>query len=292
MAQRKVGVGVTGLDSIIASTDKPATRRSIAEDLEKLGLTAGDTVEVHSSLSSIGYVVGGVVSVVGALIDVVTDRGNIVMPTQTPLFKHPARAPHPPVPDDWVQPIMDAMPPFDPATSPTQRMGAVVEYFRTLPGTYRSNHPLYSFGAWGKDASEIVRSQPLELSLGKDSPLEAIYERDGKVLLLGVGYVRCTTFHHAEYSVGATSFDSPLVPVPVERGNGKRTVQWRPVREICFINDDTITALGEAFEADNPVAIGNIGNAISRLLSQRGAVDYAITWLEQAYKEGRAANNS
>ena len=82
------------------------------------------------------------------------------------------------------------------------------------------------------------------------------------------------------------------VPVPLEHGNGKRTVQWRPVREICFINDDTITALGEAFEADNPVAIGNIGSAISRLLSQRAAVDYAITWLEQAYREGRAANNS
>ncbi len=282
---------MTAYESLIAATDMPATRRSIAEDLEKLGLAAGDTVEVHSSLSSLGYVVGGVVSVVDALMDVVTDQGNIVMPTQTPHFKHPATAPIHPVPEEWVQPIMDAMPPFDPATSPTQRMGAVVEYFRTLPGTVRSDHPLYSFGAWGKDASDIAGNQPLELSLGKDSPLEAIYERDGKVLLLGVGYVRCTTFHHAEYSVAATSFESPLVPVPVDAGNGHKTVEWRPVREICFINDDTITALGEAFEADNPVAIGKIGNAKSRLLSQRAAVDYAITWLEQAYKDGRASNN-
>ena len=282
---------MTGYESLFAATDKPATRRSIAEDLEELGLAAGDTVEVHSSLSSLGYVVGGVVSVVDALIDVVTDQGNIVMPTQTPHFKHPATAPIQPVPDEWVQPIMDAMPAFDPATSPTQRMGAVVEYFRTLPGTFRSNHPLYSFGAWGKDAEEIVRSQPLEMSLGKGSPLEAIYERDGKVLLLGVGYVRCTTFHHAEYRVGATSFESPLVPVPVNRGNTQRSVQWRPVREICFIDDETITALGEAFEADNTVGIGKVGNADTRLLSQRRAVDYAIKWLERAYEEGRASNN-
>ncbi len=291
MAQRKVGVGVTGLESIIASTDKPATRRSIAEDLEKLGLGAGDTVEVHSSLRSLGYVVGGVISVVDALIDIVTDQGNIVMPTQTPFFKHPARAPHPPVPDDWIQPIMDAMPPYDPATSPTQRMGAVVEYFRTLPGTVRSSHPLYSFGAWGRDAAAIAGNQPLELSLGKGSPLEAIYNLDGKVLLIGVGYVRCTTFHHAEYSVSATSFESPLVPIPVDSGDGRRSVDWRPVREICFIDDATITALGEAFEANNPVSRGRIANAESRLLSQRQAVDYAVTWLEHAYRDGKASNN-
>ena len=286
-----MGVAVTGYESLIAATEQPATRRSIANDLRALGLAEGDTVEVHTSLSSLGYVVGGPVAVVGALQDVVTERGNIVMPTQTPFFKHPTNSPMAPVPEQWVQPIMDAMPPYDPATSPTQRMGAVVEYFRTLPDTARSNHPLYSFGAWGKDADDIVGSQPLELSLGKDSPLEAIYERDGKVLLLGVGFVRCTTFHHAEYSVEATSFEAPLVPVPIESDNGEMKVEWRPVREICFIDDATITMLGESFEANSPVPVGRVANAESRLVSQRRAVDYAVTWLEQAYRDGTASNN-
>ena len=44
------------------------SRNDIIEDLKKLGVREGMVLEVHSSLSSLGYVVGGAQSVVDALL--------------------------------------------------------------------------------------------------------------------------------------------------------------------------------------------------------------------------------
>ena len=57
---------------LIQQTSSPRTRESLAHDLCALGVEAGMTLEVHSSLSKLGWVCGGPVAVVQALMDVVT----------------------------------------------------------------------------------------------------------------------------------------------------------------------------------------------------------------------------
>ena len=42
------------LGDIIAATEYPRTHGSLSADLRKLGVKAGDTVIVHSSLGSLG----------------------------------------------------------------------------------------------------------------------------------------------------------------------------------------------------------------------------------------------
>ncbi len=71
------------INDIVAETDFPNTIETITNDLRKLGIQKGMTVIVHSSLSSIGWVCGGAVAVVEALMNVITEEGTIVMPTQT-----------------------------------------------------------------------------------------------------------------------------------------------------------------------------------------------------------------
>ena len=71
-------------------------------------------------------------------------------------------------------------------------MGAVADCFRHYPGVLRSNHPLDSFLALGPNAAMIVSEQPLESGLGEHSPNQKLYDLDARVLLLGVGYDRCT----------------------------------------------------------------------------------------------------
>ena len=48
---------------------------------QKLSLSKGDTVIVHTSLKAMGYVCGDAQTVIEALIDVVESGGTIIMPT-------------------------------------------------------------------------------------------------------------------------------------------------------------------------------------------------------------------
>ena len=119
----------------------PRTRESLSNDLRELGLATGDSVIVHSSLSSLGYVDGGAATVIKALMDVVTLDGAIVMPTQTTQLRHPTLAIEPVTDPDEVENQLNEMPVFDPSITPTARMGTVPELFRTLPGVVRRTTP-------------------------------------------------------------------------------------------------------------------------------------------------------
>lgn len=59
------------------------TKEDICRALSELKIEAGDTVLVHSSLKSMGYVEGGAETVIEALLMSVGDSGTIVMPTFT-----------------------------------------------------------------------------------------------------------------------------------------------------------------------------------------------------------------
>jgi aminoglycoside 3-N-acetyltransferase len=68
-----------------ASSNKtimPVTKEKLIEEFGLLGLKPDDVVIVHTSLSKLGFVIGGAVTVIQALREVVAD-GVIIMPTQT-----------------------------------------------------------------------------------------------------------------------------------------------------------------------------------------------------------------
>src|SRR5919107_1333271 len=67
------------------------TRDDIAAQLRLLGVQAGETLLVHSSLSSLGWVNGGSVAVVRGLLDALGPEGTLVVPTQTGDLSDPAR---------------------------------------------------------------------------------------------------------------------------------------------------------------------------------------------------------
>src|SRR6266704_869085 len=119
---------------IVNATPVLRTRLSLAHDLRQLGMQAGMTVIVHSSLKSLGWVCGGPVAVVQALMDVVTETGTLLMPTHSPNYTDPAKWSNPPVPQLWWSALYEQMPAFDPRLTPSWFMGQVAETFRTWPG--------------------------------------------------------------------------------------------------------------------------------------------------------------
>ncbi len=260
---------------MMGAIPSPCTEESLARDLRKLGLQAGMTVIVHASLHRLGWVSGGAVAVVQALMKVVTERGTLIMPAYTGNYSDPATWQDASVPQPWWQMIYDAMPAFDPKTTPSYQMGAIAETFRTSPGVSRSNHPQVSFSAWGQHAENITAHHTLEYGLGDGSPLARIYELGGWVLLLGVGYDRNSSFHLAEYrSPGA---EPALLGAPIIE-DGRRV--WKRFRDI-EIHTDVFPEIGAEMEQANLVKIGTVGLAACRFFPQPAAVDFAVRWYKR-----------
>ena len=188
-------------DQVMASAaDAPApvTPRSLAADLQALGVGPGMLLNVHSSLSRIGWVVGGAQAVVEALLEVLGPDGTLMMPTHSGQLSDPSHWRMPPAPESWWPTIRDEMPAYDPVTTPTRKMGAIVEVFRRVPGVERSSHPQTSHAARGPLAERIVAEHPLDSFFGPRTPIGKLYELDGHVLLLGVDHGNNTVLHLAE----------------------------------------------------------------------------------------------
>lgn len=253
---------------------QPHTVASLVEDLEALGLGVGDTVLLHSSLRSVGFVAGGVHALVQAFVDVLGSGGTVVVPTHTPDNTDPATWRHPPVPQEWWSVIRQATPGFDPMRTPSRWMGVIAETVRTWPGAVRSTHPQTSFAALGARAGDVLAGHALEDALGETSPLGAVYRLAGKVLLLGCGYDANTSLHLAEYrQVGPPRKRTGSAVLDYE--GASRWVEWDDV----VTDEADFAVLGAAFEAAGGSVVGMVGEAETRLMSQQRLVDFAVGWM-------------
>ncbi|MFJ2772864.1 aminoglycoside N(3)-acetyltransferase [Streptomyces sp. NPDC087300] len=248
------------------------TRESIADELLRLGVRPGETLLAHTSLSSLGWVSGGVVALVQALLDALGPDGTLVVPTQTGDNSEPSVWQNPPVPESWWPVLRASMPAYDPLTSPSFNVGVVPEAVRTWPGALRSTHPQASFAALGPAAAHLTTGHARDCSLGERSPLGRLEQAGARVLLLGAGYGSCTAFHLAQYRIPGPESENSFA---VMTSQGRR---WTTVREPS-LDSSRFEELGAAFERDTEVVRGSVGAAESRLFPLADAVAYAERWL-------------
>ena len=137
---------------------KVIIREDIVNELRKIGLKENDTVMVHTSLKSMGYICGGAQTVIEALNEVVGEGGTIMMPTQSWKNLDPEDGVHWDADESQWQIIRDNWPAYHKDITPTNTMGAVAEMFRKWPGSIRSDHPARSVCANGKHAKKIKKT--------------------------------------------------------------------------------------------------------------------------------------
>ena len=263
-------------DIIARTGDTPITASRLTDDLRRLGVRSGTTVLMHSSLSALGWVVGGPQAVIEAVRAALGDAGTLVAPTHSSEWSDPTPWQHPPIPEAWWPVVRDHWPAFDRDVTPARDMGVIAETFRTMPGTIRSDHPQLSVATQGPAADAIVRDHSLPYGFGTASPYGRLYDHDAHILLLGVGYENCSMLHLAENRVGP-----PRIPKRQEsfavRIDGKR--RWVTVDDLLH-DADRFPAIGRTFEAQTSlVRVGRVGLAEARLIPAKPLVEFAEAYL-------------
>lgn len=137
------------------------TKESIKHDLRRLGLGEADSLFVHSSMKSMGFVCGGPQAVIDAFLELLGVSGTLMVPTFT---------------------FTNFQPFFDPENTPSE-MGIITETLRQREDSIRSMHPRHSVSAIGQGAAELVQGHLSAGSLGVGSPLDKLSKRGGYILL-------------------------------------------------------------------------------------------------------------
>jgi len=250
------------------------TANDITEGAKQLGIASGDLVCLHVSLSSLGFVPGGVRAVVEGVLQAV-DGGTLMMPSYSGDLSDPAEWRYPPAPAGWVEPIREAMPTYDPVRTQTRGMGAVAEYFRTYPGVQRSNHPQSSFTALGPAASDLLHPHPLDNRFGPGGPLGRLKAMDGWVVLLGAPRDTVSLFHMTQHLVGWSKPTAKVAPI---MRDGERV--WAEYDDIEYpiewFEDGVQLLLDEELARQDAVSA-----ATTLVFKAEAAVDRIVAWRKQ-----------
>ena len=251
---------------VIKNTEKPIIKENLIEAYTKLGIMPNDTLLVHTSLSKLGFVIGGAQAVVESLIETL-NQGTLIMPAHSGDLSDPKDWENPPVPNTWFESLYENMPAFNPDLTPSRSMGKVANCLLSMPKRKRSNHPQGSFTALGVNDDYITENHALTPMFGMSSPLGKIYELKGKILLLGVSYNRCTAFHLSEVISNRVPKIIQGAPILID---GKR--RWHNYEDYDYDSDD-FEKLGNQLEAEGLVKHVNIGLSKAILLDFKTSVE-------------------
>lgn len=158
---------------------KVVTKTEIKKGLQDIGLSSGMFVEVHSSLSSFGYVEGGAATIVSSLMEIIGDAGAIVM-SAFPMSK---RLPLSDI--DKARGLTSKIKILAPDSSERTGMGIITDTFRQFPGVITGSG-VHRVAAWGRDNEKHSKG------------FSHLINSNGYALLLGVDIYSLTTMHYVE----------------------------------------------------------------------------------------------
>ncbi len=230
----------------------PLPTRCLTQQLLKLGVAPDGVLLVHAAFSRTGPVEGGPGGLIDALREALGSDGTLVMPSMSDDDEHP----------------------FDPRETPCRGMGVVADTFWRLPGVLRSDSP-HAFAAIGPAAVAITAPHPPEFPHGINSPVARVYERDGQVLLLGVGHDANTTVHLAESLAGVRYRRSKYVTL-LKDGKQQR-LDYREIDHCC----ENFNLVDEWLERGNLQQRGTVGYGQARLMRARDIIKMACSRLRE-----------
>jgi aminoglycoside 3-N-acetyltransferase len=160
---------------------------AVSPMLDAAGVPQDGTLVVHSSfrgLSRAGYRAEPFIE---ALLERM-NGGNLLMPAMSWRIVTPDQ----PVWDDLATP---------------SHVGVLTEVFRTCYAQHRSIHPTHSVSAYGPATLRLLDGHHRDdTPCSANSPWGRLAESGAHILLLGIGFERCTALHHPEEIAAASIY--------------------------------------------------------------------------------------
>lgn len=252
-------------------------KEDILKGIKELNISKSGIIMIHSSLSSIGYVVGGADTIIDTFLNYLFPKGTLVMPALCQKDKEKRF-------ENW-----------DIKRSPSD-VGRVTEVFRKRKGVLRSDHPTHSVAAYGPKARELIsdhsqakgRPSPWgEAAFGKGSPWERLYLWDAYYLFLGVT-LKVNTMGHFSQSLFIEGILKKVGKIGKRKEMEKEVQRWlKPGIWPSF----NFEQMEEVLKSQGLIKYGKIGKATVRLLRARSMVDAILKelyihpqrWLEVSF---------
>jgi aminoglycoside 3-N-acetyltransferase len=184
------------LETIIAKTREPLTKNDFFNAYKALNLKPSAFLEVHSSLSSFGYVINKEYDICDSLVEYFTE-GVIIMVAHTGEFSNPAEWVNPPVPKEWIETINKNRKPYDRRLFIPERVGKVAQLFCRYPGVKQTNHPTLALSVLNNTDDQDWYNHDLDMRTSVN-PLAKLAKSKGKILFLGTDFDSCTSIHLTE----------------------------------------------------------------------------------------------
>lgn len=154
-------------------------KSDLITEFRNIGITEGTELEVHSSLSSFGYVEGGAEAVIEALMECVGETGSIFMPALrlSPPMK---------LTENDRKMGLTVKIKVLPENAPRTDMGIIADTFRQRADVITGKGIIRTSG-WGAHAEEAAKGG-----------LDYAINNGGMALLLGVDIYKLTAMHYME----------------------------------------------------------------------------------------------
>jgi len=239
-------------------------KETLIQNFKEIGIKQNSIVLIHSSLKSIGKVVGGAQTVIDALLSVLGEGGTLLAPTLTGTKEDSPSIP----------------PVFDVRKSPCWT-GIIPETVRTMPHAIRSLHPTHSVSAIGAKKVEITSLHQFSTSPCDDkSPYYLNAINNGFILFLGVAQESNTTIHMCE--------ELAKVPYHLHKEITHMTMIGYDGEQIPISNrlhdwekpETDFNKLDELYKNKSIMTIGKVGNSITRLVSASSMLEYTVSLLK------------
>ena len=167
--------------------------------------------------------------------------------------------------------------PFDVQNTPST-VGLLTEYFRKLPGVYRSADPIFSFAFRGPLAKELS-SIPIRECFGPKSAFSALHDLNAEIVDLGCSMTRGGTFvhyvetmHGVNYRYGKTFSGTVIMP---DRQSYECSVVYN-VRDLSRKSEADFRRLQNQLSGEKKLRTADVGR--SRILAVRAKDLFDTAW--------------